>query len=146
MDVEFLKLRGVYMLQFEALFSKESILGVCLDLVSTGKVIQIDEKNLEKLLECIAVVTGKDYSEIDLPEFKEVKVTHVCVNRVLDMECVTLCLKSLDNEFPEPFKEDYGTGYPTAFSYAVNLDCPYFSEFGDVFFEKRADGFFHRAS
>ena len=51
-----------------------------------------------------------------------------------------------EEQYPAPFEEDYGSGYPSAFCYVFNTENDWCSEFGDCFFEKRADGFYHRVS
>lgn len=84
------------------------------------------------------------YSEIQRFN-KTNKVTYMGTNRVLDMPCIVYCLEVEDA--PKPFEEDYGTGNPAAFCYVFNLvDHDMCSEFGDCFFEKRVDGYFHRVS
>ena len=68
----------------------------------------------------------------------------------MDMKCITYLLASTSDDeeesYPAPFETDYGTGYPCAFCYVFNTESDWCSEFGDCFFEKRADGFYHRAS
>ena len=51
-----------------------------------------------------------------------------------------------ENYYPAPFKEDYGSGYPCSFCYVYNADVEEFSELGDCFFQKKADGYYHRVS
>lgn len=78
------------------------------------------------------------------------EVRYLVCNTVMGMKCITYLLANTsDNEeerFPAPFEEDYGTGYPSAFCYVFNTDTDWCSEFGDCFFEKKSDGFYHRKS
>ena len=76
-------------------------------------------------------------------------VAFIVTNTVFGMKCITFLLKSSakdeDERFPDPLEESYGTPYKAAMCYVFNIDgdeqC---SEFGDVFFQKQPDGFFHR--
>lgn len=74
-----------------------------------------------------------------------IKVTNVGTCRVYNMPCIVYCLETQDDE-PKPFETDYGSGYPCSFCYVFNIGAPDLSEFGDCFFEKRADGHYHRVS
>lgn len=81
---------------------------------------------------------------------KDNVVKYLVCNTVMGMKCITYLLDTTtedeEEKFPAPFEEDYGTGYPCAFSYVLNLECDWCSEFGDVFFKKMSDGFYHRKS
>ena len=66
----------------------------------------------------------------------------VVFNRIQGMQTVAFLLKSRSKEYPAPFKEDYGTGYPVAFCYVYNVTYPDFSEFGDCFFEIRGKHYY----
>lgn len=75
------------------------------------------------------------------------KVTHIGTCRVLSMPCIVYCIDTQDGLTPKPFKTTYGTGYPASFCYVFNtVDPDMCSEFGDCFFEKRADNYYHRVS
>ena len=75
------------------------------------------------------------------------KVTHIGTCRVFGMPCIVYCIDPQDGETPKPFEEDYGSGYPCSFTYVFNTtDHEMCSEFGDAFFEKQADGYYHRVS
>ena len=66
---------------------------------------------------------------------------------MLGMPCIVYCIDPQDGETPKPFEEDYGSGYPCSFTYVFNTtDHEMCSEFGDAFFEKQADGYYHRVS
>ena len=98
------------------------------------------------MLEYIAQVIGYDYSNLDLTEKLSQygnTARYVVTNTLNGMPCVTFLLEN--EECPKPFEEDYGSGYPCAFCYVVNLACDTCSEFGDCFFEKRGNGY-HRVS
>ncbi len=78
-------------------------------------------------------------------------VAYITTSMVYDDPVIVYLLKSRatdeDEKFPDPFVEDYGTGYPCAFTYCLNPYEDYTcSEFGDAFFEKREDGYYHRVS
>lgn len=76
------------------------------------------------------------------------EVKYIVCNTQMGMPTITYLLANGEgeDEYPAPFEEDYGSGYPSAFCYVFNTDEEIFSEFGDCFFEKRADGFYHRVS
>ena len=70
------------------------------------------------------------------------EVTHITTKRVYGMQCIVYCIKNDDPEegIAPPFSTDYGTGYPAAFTYVLNLDSDDMcSEFGDSFFVKHGD-------
>lgn len=72
-------------------------------------------------------------------------VTHMGCVTIYGMPVITYCVDTPDS--PKPFTEDYGSGYPASFTYNLNLsDDMMCSEFGDAFFEKKPDGFYHRVS
>jgi len=77
-------------------------------------------------------------------------VKYLVCNTVMGMKCITYLLDTTtedeEEKYPAPFEEDYGTGYPCAFTYTFNVDCDWCSEFGDAFFRKDHDGFYHRKS
>lgn len=72
------------------------------------------------------------------------EVKYISCTTIQGMRCINLCLET--EGLPAPFEEDYGSGYPCSFCYVLNLDAPEFSEFGDCFFEKKSDGYYHRIS
>ena len=94
------------------------------------------------MLEYISQVIGCDCNT-DLTE-KLAKygntAKYVVTNTLSGMPCVTFLLEN--KECPKPFEEDYGSGYPCAFCYVVNLACDDCSEFGDCFFEKRGNAYY----
>lgn len=129
------------------------------ELAMMGKVIPVnDNSEVQSMTEYITtVITGKDLEMTDILKnaickYQENKVKYLVVNTVMDMPCITFLLESNtedeedENYFPAPFKEDYGTGVPCAFCYVFNLESDWCSEFGDCFFQKQPDGFYHRIS
>ena len=59
----------------------------------------------------------------------------MCCSRVFNMPVITFICEAKDT--PKPFEEDYGSGYPAAFCYVLNLEQPSFSEYGDCFFMQK---------
>lgn len=129
------------------------------ELAMMGKVIPVnDNSEVQAMTEYILTVINGDASNlVDILEnaicrYQDNKVKYLVVNTVMDMPCITYLLDSGvedpedENWYPAPFEEDYGSGYPCAFCYVFNLASDWCSEFGDCFFEKRADGYYHRAS
>ena len=130
------------------------------ELAMMGKVIPVnDNSEVQSMTEYIVtVIKGEDYASklVDILEnaicrYQENKVKHLVVNTVHGMPCITYLLdsgvdKDHEDYYPAPFEEDYGSGYPASFCYVFNLDSDWCSEFGDCFFQKKADGYYHRAS
>lgn len=130
------------------------------ELAMMGRVVPVNSNDeVQTLTEYITtVIKGEEYTDnlVDILEnaickYHQNKVKYIVCNTVMGMPCITYLLDSgvdKDDEeyYPAPFEEDYGTGCPCAFSYVFNLDCDWCSEFGDVFFRKDRDGFYHRAS
>lgn len=65
-------------------------------------------------------------------------VKHMVVNTIGGMVTITF---GLDDE-NDPWHEDLENNW--IFSYVYNVTCPDLSEFGDTFYEKRSDNFYHR--
>ena len=119
------------------------------ELAMMGKVVPVNSvEELEYMVKYICKVQETEYEELyeEFPQFKDCKCTHLVVNKVMDMKVISCVLESTINEYPAPFEDDFGTCYPCAFCYCFNLDMPYFSEYGDCFFEKRGDNYYHRIS
>ena len=128
------------------------------ELALMGKVVPVNDNSEVQLMTeyIVRAVKGEDYELVDIVKesinrYHENKVKYLVCNTVMDMPCITYLLDSgvdKDNEdyYPAPFEEDYGTGHPCAFCYVFNLDSDWCSEFGDCFFEKKSDGYYHRAS
>lgn len=71
-------------------------------------------------------------------------VKYVGTNTIEGMVCITYCLSNGD--VPNPFETDYGSGNPASFCYVFNLVDTFSSSFGDCFFEKRSDRYYHRVN
>lgn len=123
------------------------------ELALMGKVVPCTSDEVQVMTEYIMSAMGKDTTKlVDLMNTtirrynKANEVTHIVCNTVMDMPCITYLIDAHDGETPAPFVEDYGTGHPCAFCFVFNTESDWFSEFGDCFFEKREDGFYHRVS
>lgn len=128
------------------------------ELALMGKVVPVNSNSeVQEMTQYMMNAMGikeplnPDFLKDSICKYHENKVKYLVCNMVMGMKCITYLLasdkpKNDEEYFPAPFEEDYGTGYPCAFSYVFNLDCDWCSEFGDVFFKKRSDGFYHRAS
>lgn len=131
------------------------------ELALMGKVVPVNSNDeVQTMTEYMMSAMGHEC--VDFPEFNlnimdkinrycDNKVKYLVCNTLNGMSCITYLLDSgleKDHEeyYPAPFEEDYGTGCPCAFCYVLNTDFEEFSEFGDCFFEKRADGYYHRVS
>lgn len=128
------------------------------ELALMGKVVEVrDNSEVVPMTEYMMSAMGienplnPNFLEDSICKYSQHKVKYIVCNTVMDMRCITYLLESNKPEddeeyYPAPFVEDYGTGYPCAFCYVFNLDCDWCSEFGDSFFKKKSDGFYHRAS
>ena len=132
--------------------SKMSDLAMRAELSLMGKYVPLKNNEVQLYLDYVlSALSVQDKYDNFLKEHiqkyspKNEVVGTVC-NVVCGMRMITFAINTNDGETPEPFKEDYGTGCPCAFSYVLNVDSPFCSEFGDVFFEKKSDGYYHRAS
>lgn len=102
----------------------------------------------------LATKTGSNIDRFEIHNrinrYQKNRIVGVELSPVVDMLCITFLLASeadRDEEewYPFPMAEDYGTGWPCAFCYVLNLDYPEFSEFGDCFF-MNDNGNFNRIS
>ena len=132
------------------------------EIAMMGRVVEVkDQKDVQGMTEyIIKVLKGEEYLEEftddvlknNINKYGENNVKYLVVNKVEGMTCITYLLESTTTDeedeeyYPAPFTEDYGTGYPCAFCYTLNLDVDYFSELGDCFFMKASDGYFRRVS
>lgn len=79
--------------------------------------------------------------------FEKYNVVGICVNTVMDMKVITYVLLDEEtgyNPIPNNMTDDASRNYQ--FCYCLNLNIPEFSEYGDCFFEKRANSTIHRVS
>ena len=128
------------------------------ELAMMGKVIPVnDNSEVQSMTEYIVtVIKGDAKNLVDILEnaickYNDNKVKYLVVNTVHGMPCITYLLdsgvdKDHEDYYPAPFEEDYGSGYPASFCYSFNLDSDWCSEFGDCFFQKQRDGYYHRVS
>lgn len=127
------------------------------ELALMGKVVPVNSNDeVQAMTQYILSAMGKntdnlvDILENAICKYQENKVKYIVCNTVEDMKCITYLLESGRNDpeetYPAPFEEDYGSGYPCAFCYVFNTESDWCSEFGDCFFEKKPDGFYHRVS
>lgn len=128
------------------------------ELALMGKVVEVrDNSEVVPMTEYMMSAMGienplnPNFLKDSICKYNNNLVKYLVCNTVMGMKCITYLLasdkpKSDEEYYPAPFEEDYGTGYPCAFSYVFNLDCDWCSEFGDSFFKKKSDGFYHRAS
>lgn len=129
------------------------------ELALMGKVVPVNSNDEVQAMTEYIVKAIRGTDEVNLVDiigesinrFHENKVKYLVTNRVMGMPCITYLLdsgveKDHEDYYPAPFEEDYGTGLPCAFCYVFNLESDWCSEFGDCFFQKKADGYYHRAS
>lgn len=123
------------------------------ELAMMGKVVKCTTSEVLDCTKYIATVLNKWDKDIQekISEFvanikahDNVKVRMMVCNIVCGDPCITFLLETSD--LPKPFETDYGTGYPCSYGYVLNLAAIYCSEYGDSFYEKKSDGFYHRIS
>lgn len=128
------------------------------ELAMMGKVQKCESHEVEFVFHYIKSALGHedDYNDIDVLEDRIKRFTdtnevkYVTCYMVYNMPCICFLLESTSQDkeerYPAPFEEGYGTLYKCAFCYVFNLEsdecC---SEFGDVFFKKLSDGYYHIA-
>lgn len=115
------------------------------ELALMGIVVTTDDSTVQAMTEYICQVLKKPIVNVleSIKRYNDNKVKYLVVNRVMGMPCITYLLEG--SEYPKPFLEDYGTGYPCAFCYVLNLVDDMSSEFGDCFFKHQSNGW-HRVS
>ena len=127
------------------------------ELALMGKVVPVNSNSeVQAMTEYLFSAMGNDPNKlVDILEnaickYQKNEVKYLVCNTVMGMKCITYLLASTSDDeeekYPAPFEEDCGSGYPCAFCYVFNTESDWCSEFGDCFFEKRADGYYHRAS
>jgi len=124
------------------------------ELAMTGRVVKCTNSEVVDCIRYISKVVQKWTTDVQekVNSFLEylktssdnLKVRSMVCNTIYEDTCITFLIEA--KSLPKPFETDYGSGYPCSYSYTLNLSCPYFSEFGDTFYEKRSDGFYHRVS
>ena len=127
------------------------------ELALMGKVVPVNSNSeVQEMTEYLFSAMGNDPSKlVDILEnaickYQKNEVKYLVCNTVMGMKCITYLLASTSDDeeekYPAPFEEDYGSGYPCAFCYVFNTESDWCSEFGDCFFEKKSDGYYHRVS
>lgn len=123
------------------------------ELALTGRVVSCTNDEVQMMTRYIYSAMGNDPDDlVDILNItirkynKENEVNYIVCNTVHGMPCITYLINVGDDETPAPFEEDYGTGYPASFCFVFNTTSDWLSEFGDCFFEKKADGYYHRVS
>lgn len=123
------------------------------ELALMGKVVTCTNDEVQAMTEYIFSAIGKDPSKlVNLVECtiqkynKKNEVKHIVCNTIHGMQCITYLIDTNEEGEPKPLEEDYGSGYPASFCYVFNTESDWCSEFGDCFFEKQSDGYYHRVS
>lgn len=126
------------------------------ELALMGKVVPVNNDEVQVMTEYILSAMGYEeqlidnYVENTINHYSQNNIKYLVCNKVHGMSCITYLLECAsddeEEQYPAPFEEDYGTGSPCAFCYVFNPENDWCSEFGDCFFEKRADGYYHRVS
>ena len=127
------------------------------ELALMGKVVPVNSNDeVQAMTEYILSAMGheepliEDFVSKSINKYGQNNVKYLVCNTVMDMNCITYLLESAsddeEEQYPAPFEEDYGSGYPCAFCYVYNTNSDWCSEFGDCFFEKKSDGYYHRVS
>ena len=126
------------------------------ELALMGKVVPVNSNDeVQPMMEYILTVVDdvrdcSDFLENVINHYCENEVKYIVCNRIENSVCITFLLEYTGDDeeesYPAPLEESYGTGYQCAFCYVFNTKFEYCSEFGDCFFEKRADGYYHRVS
>lgn len=113
------------------------------ELALMGKVVEVQTDEVQTVLDYILQVLGEnpeDYTDFVKNHIrkynKKTEVKGITTNDIMGMRMITFRVGAYHN---------YGD-CKYALCYVLNLDCPDCSEFGDSFFEKRADGYYHRIS
>ena len=127
------------------------------ELALMGKVVPVNSNDeVQFMTKYILSAMGHEESLIEdfvnksINRYGQNNVKYLVCNTIHGMKCITYLLECAsddeEEQYPAPFEEDYGTGYPCAFCYVFNAESDWCSEFGDCFFEKKPDGFYHRVS
>ena len=124
------------------------------ELALMGKVVTVcNDDEVQLMTEYLLNAMGRETSNLvnileqSIRRYNsENEVKYLVCNTVMDMKCITYLIDTHDGETPAPFAEDYGSGYPASFCYVFNTESDWCSEFGDCFFEKQSDGYYHRVS
>lgn len=126
------------------------------ELALMGKVVPVlGNEEVNAMTQYILSAMGHkdDYKDLDIVKDRicrfsdNNKVAYLVCNTLMGyMKCITYLIDTNEEDEPKPFEEDYGTGSPCSFCYVFNTDADDCSEFGDCFFKKKSDGYYHRVS
>lgn len=132
------------------------------ELALMGKAQRVDDQSeVQTMFEYICGALDKDPKSYEGGEdvlnnrirqyTKTNDVAYITTCTIYGMPVIVFVLKSTaedpDERYPDPFTQSYGTPYKCAFTYCMNMvDDQMCSEFGDAFFDKKSDGFYHRVS
>ena len=136
--------------------SKKQEMETRCELALMGKVVPVNSNDeVQFMTQYILSAMGHEESLIEdfvsksINRYGQNNVKYLVCNTIHGMKCITYLLECASDEeetYPAPFEEDYGSGYPCAFCYVFNAESDWCSEFGDCFFEKNSDGYYHRVS
>lgn len=115
-----------------------------------GMVVSVTEPEVQIMTDYIIKTLGREeqFKGLDIMKDRIRQftpsngVSHIVTKTIYGMPCIVYCVTNDDPEMdvPRPFSTDYGTGYPAAFTYVLNLaDDMMCSEFGDSFFKKHGN-------
>ena len=117
------------------------------ELALMGKFVPVNDNNeVQGMTEYIMTVLDKeeDFKDVDIIKQhicrynKKTKVRYIGVNTLMgQFRVITFVVSGRFYNYGD-------TKYTTC--YCLNLDAPELSEFGDCFFSKKEDGFYHRVS
>lgn len=123
------------------------------ELALMGKVVPCVNDEVQEITKYLLSAMGKDPNKLcnileeSIQRFSSKnEVKFIVCNIVMGMPCITYLIDTNEEGEPKPFEEDYGTGNPCSFCYVFNTESDWCSEFGDCFFEKKSDGYYHRIS
>lgn len=127
------------------------------ELAMMGKCVKVNSNDeVQAMTDYILNVLGKKglYEDLDIISDRiqrysdKNEVKYMVCNTLMggQFQCITYLVDTNEEEEPKPLETDYCTGYPCSFCYVFNIDGDDMSEFGDCFFEKRDDNFYHRVS
>lgn len=122
------------------------------ELALMGKVVQCNNVEVNEMTKYILSAVGKadQYKDLDILKDRIHRygntnaVEYIVCNTVMDMIQIAYLINTNVEDEPKPFETDYGIGTPCSFCYVFNVSVDDFSEYGDCFFKKRNDGFYHR--
>lgn len=122
------------------------------ELALMGKVVECSNEEVRTMTGYILSAIGnlENYKMLDILKDRICKysekneVKYLVCNTMMGWKCITYLIDTHEEGEPAPFETDYGTGSPCSFCYVFNTDADDCSEFGDCFFQKRADNFYHR--